>query len=97
MGVGRVHRDLTGLARTLGEAGDAARLAATRAASGHFVHVDRLGLGRLLLAWTRTDTFLPAARSLGAGSPALKAEYDRSGEGRSNLRYGYVATAEASA
>jgi DNA-binding PucR family transcriptional regulator len=28
------------------------------------VHVDRLGLGRLLLAWTRTGTFLPAARSL---------------------------------
>jgi hypothetical protein len=64
MGVGRVYRDLGGLARTLGEAGDAARLAATRTASGHFVHVDRLGLGRLLLAWTRTDTFLPAARSL---------------------------------
>lgn len=64
MGVGRVHQGVTGLARTLGEAGDAARLAATRIASGHFVHVDRLGLGRLLLAWTRTDTFLPAARSM---------------------------------
>lgn len=64
MGVGRLYRDATGLARTLGEAGDAARLAATRSASGYFVHVDRLGLGQLLLAWTRTDTFLPAARSL---------------------------------
>jgi len=64
MGVGRVYRDVAGLARTLGEAGDAARLAATRTASGYFVHVDRLGLGRLLLAWTRTDTFLPAARSM---------------------------------
>ncbi len=64
MGVGRVHRGVEGLARTLGEAGDAARLATTRTASGHFVHVDRLGLGRLLLAWTRTDTFLPAARSM---------------------------------
>jgi hypothetical protein len=64
MGVGRLYRDATGLARTLGEAGDAARLAATRSAGGFFVHVDRLGLGQLLLAWTRTDTFLPAARSL---------------------------------
>lgn len=64
MGVGRLYRDATGLARTLGEAGDAARLAATRSAAGYFVHVDRLGLGQLLLAWTRTDTFLPAARSL---------------------------------
>jgi sugar diacid utilization regulator len=64
MGVGRAHQGLDGLTRTLGEAGDAARLAVTRTASGHFVHVDRLGLGRLLLAWTRTDTFLPAARSM---------------------------------
>ncbi|BBG02851.1 MULTISPECIES: PucR family transcriptional regulator [Pseudonocardia] len=63
-GVGRVHRDAAGLARSLGEAGDAARLAAERSASGRFVHVDRLGLGALLLAWTRTDTFLPAARSM---------------------------------
>ncbi|MCU1664148.1 MAG: hypothetical protein QOI36_3233 [Pseudonocardiales bacterium] len=64
MGVGRVHRGAAGLARTLGEAGDAARLASARSASGYFVHVDRLGLGQLLLAWTRTDTFLPAARSM---------------------------------
>lgn len=64
MGVGRVHRGVAGLTRTLGEAGDAARLATTRTSSGNFVHVDRLGLGRLLLAWTRTDTFLPAARSM---------------------------------
>ncbi|WP_233160282.1 CdaR family transcriptional regulator [Pseudonocardia sp. MH-G8] len=64
MGVGRLQRGAGGLARTLGEAGDAARLAATRSASGCFVHVDRLGLGQLLLAWTRTDTFLPAARSM---------------------------------
>jgi hypothetical protein len=64
MGVGRVHRGAAGLARTLGEAGDAARLAGARSASGYFVHVDRLGLGQLLLGWTRTDTFLPAARSM---------------------------------
>jgi len=64
VGVGRVHAGPEGIARTLGEAGDAARLAQGRAATGRFLHVDRLGLAQLLLAWTRTDTFQPAARSL---------------------------------
>ncbi len=64
MGVGSLRTGPEGLTRSLGEAGDAARIAATRAASGHLVHVDRLGLGQLLLAWTRTDTFAPAASSL---------------------------------
>jgi DNA-binding PucR family transcriptional regulator len=64
MGVGRAHHGVPGLVRTLSEAGDAARLATGRSTSGHFVHVDRMGLGQMLLAWTRTDTFLPAARSL---------------------------------
>jgi hypothetical protein len=62
--VGRAHDGPSGIARTLGEATDAARLAVTRSASGYFVHIDRLGLAQLLLAWTRTDTFQPAARSL---------------------------------
>jgi hypothetical protein len=64
VGVGRCHAGPRGVARTLGEAGEAARLAAGRVASGRFLHVDRLGLGQTLLAWTRTDTFQPAARSL---------------------------------
>jgi PucR C-terminal helix-turn-helix domain/GGDEF-like domain len=64
MGVGRAHNGVPGLVRTLSEAGDAARLATGRSTSGHYVHVDRMGLGQMLLAWTRTDTFLPAARSL---------------------------------
>jgi len=64
MGVGRAQYGVPGLVRTLSEAGDAARLATGRSTSGHFVHVDRMGLGQMLLAWTRTDTFLPAARSL---------------------------------
>ncbi|MCJ1712924.1 CdaR family transcriptional regulator [Curtobacterium sp. VKM Ac-2922] len=63
-GVGSVHAGPAGLVRTLGEAGDAARLAAGRPESGWFVHVDRLGLAQLLLAWTQTDTFLPAAEQL---------------------------------
>ncbi len=64
MGVGSLQEGPEGLTRSLGEAADAARIAATRAASGHLVHVDRLGLGQLLLAWTHTDTFAPAAASL---------------------------------
>ncbi|MGP3776869.1 helix-turn-helix domain-containing protein [Streptomyces sp. SDT5-1] len=64
VGVGRAHPGPAGIARSLGEAADAARLAQGREASGRFFHVDRLGLAQLLLAWTRTDTFQPAARSL---------------------------------
>ncbi|WGW11509.1 helix-turn-helix domain-containing protein [Saxibacter everestensis] len=63
-GVGRAHAGAVGLMRSLAEAGDAARLAGTRPQSGYFLHVDRLGLAQLLLAWTRTDTFQPAAAQL---------------------------------
>jgi purine catabolism regulator len=62
LGVGRPHSD--GLAATLAEAADAARLAATRPETGHFLHVDQLGMAQLLLEWTRTDTFEPAANAL---------------------------------
>ncbi|MGW4476279.1 PucR family transcriptional regulator [Nonomuraea sp. NPDC004354] len=71
VGMARPHHGPGGIARSLSEARDAARLAAARAETGKFVHVDRLGLAQLLLAWTRTDTFVPAARSLLA---ALAAE-----------------------
>lgn len=64
VGVGSVKTGARGLAGSLGEAADAARLAANRPESGHFVHIDTLGLAQLLVAWTRTDTFLPAAREL---------------------------------
>jgi PucR family transcriptional regulator, purine catabolism regulatory protein len=64
VGVGRPHPGPEGIARTVTEAGDAARLARGRAESGKFLHVDRLGLAQLLLAWTGTDTFEPAAQSL---------------------------------
>lgn len=63
-GVGRPHPGPEGIARSLIEASDAARLAQGRPESGHFLHIDRLGLAQLLLAWTRTETFQPAARSL---------------------------------
>ncbi|MBW4718499.1 PucR family transcriptional regulator [Saccharothrix sp. SC076] len=64
MGVGRPHARFEGLAKTVAEATDAARLAATRVESGNFLHVDQLGMAQLLLEWTRTDTFEPAARAL---------------------------------
>jgi hypothetical protein len=64
VGVGRAHPGPGGLGRSLAEANDAAKLAESRPAAGRFVHIDKLGLANLLLAWTRTDTFLPAARTL---------------------------------
>lgn len=64
MGVGSLQPGPQGLVRSLGEAGDAAKIAVTRTAGGHLVQVDRLGLSQLLLAWTRTETFGPAAASL---------------------------------
>ena len=64
VGVGRVAAGPSGIASSLAEAGDAAGLARGRAETGRFLHVDRLGLAQLLLAWTRTDTFQPAARAL---------------------------------
>jgi hypothetical protein len=70
-GVGTLREGGPGLSATLGEAADAARLATTRASTGWFLHIDRLGLEQLLLAWTGNDTFAPAARSLlGPLSPA---------------------------
>lgn len=64
VGVGRVLHGPSGITSSLSEAGDAARLAGSRPQSGHFLHVDRLGLAQLLLAWTQTDTFQPAALEL---------------------------------
>jgi purine catabolism regulator len=63
-GVGSLQAGAEGLATTLDEAGDAARIAASRSATGWFVRVDSLGLEQLLLAWTGNDTFVPAAESL---------------------------------
>lgn len=63
-GVGSLQAGPDGLATTLDEAGDAARIAASRSATGWFVRVDSLGLEQLLLAWTGNDTFVPAAQSL---------------------------------
>jgi len=73
-GVGSLKNGSVGLTTSLGEAADAARLAANRSATGWFVRVDGLGLGQLLLAWTSNDTFVPAARSLLA--PVYDAGHD---------------------
>lgn len=63
-GVGSLQQGPVGLAATVDEAGDAARIASARSATGWFVRVDSLGLEQLLLAWTDNDTFVPAAESL---------------------------------
>lgn len=63
-GVGTLQRGGAGFAQTVQEAMDAARLAADRSAAGWFLHVDRLGIEQLLLAWTGSDAFLPAAQQL---------------------------------
>ena len=63
-GVGSMENGPNGLAASLSEAADAARIAVNRSATGWFVRVDGLGLEQLLLAWTRNDTFVPAAESL---------------------------------
>ncbi|MGO2139382.1 MAG: PucR family transcriptional regulator [Leucobacter sp.] len=64
LGIGSLQSGETGLARTLNEASDAAKIATSRSSTGYLVRVDSLGLEQLLLAWTGTDTFLPAAESL---------------------------------
>lgn len=64
VGVGRAHPGPSGVAASLAEASDAARLAGNRPETGRFLHIDRLGLAQLLLAWTRNDTFQPAAAEL---------------------------------
>lgn len=63
-GVSSLENGSVGLAAALGEAADAARIAANRSATGWFVRIDGLGLEQLLLAWTSNDTFVPAAESL---------------------------------
>lgn len=64
VGIGRGRHGPDGLARSLAEAWDAARLARNQPASGRLVHIDRLGLAQLLLAWASTDTFAPTAAAL---------------------------------
>lgn len=74
IGIGRHYQGVAGLVRSLAEAWDAARLARGRPASGHIVHIDRLGLAELLLAWASTETFAPTATALLA--PLLEARGD---------------------
>lgn len=64
VGVGRARPGAEGIANSLTEARDAARLARSREETGRFLHVDRLGFGQLLLGWTRTDSFRPAAEAI---------------------------------
>jgi sugar diacid utilization regulator len=64
IGVGRAYADSAGLTRSLAEAWDAARLARGRQHTSRLVHIDRLGLAQLLVAWAGTETFAPTAARL---------------------------------
>ena len=63
-GVGNIDSGPIGLAETITGASEAARIATARSAAGWFVLMDTLGIEQLLLSWTESDTFIPAARSL---------------------------------
>lgn len=64
VGVGRPQTGIRGIAASMAEAADAARLAATHPERGRFFQIDQLGLAQLLLAWVRTESFQPAARTM---------------------------------
>lgn len=63
-GVGTLESGSAGLVATIDGAADAARIAADRSTTGWFVRIDALGLEQLMLSWTESDTFVPAAKSL---------------------------------
>lgn len=63
-GVGTLESGATGLKLTIDGSTDAARIAANRSAAGYFLRIDTLGLEQLMLSWTESDTFVPAAASL---------------------------------
>lgn len=63
-GVGSLRSGAAGLGRTLGEAADAARLAGSRSRTTWFMPIEGLGAEQLLLSWTESDTFVPAASAL---------------------------------
>jgi len=94
-GVGSLQRGAAGLAATLDEAADAARIAASRSATGWFVRVDSLGLEQLLLAWTGNDTFVPAAESLLAPLQGATGDLLRTLSAYLDQESSLVATAEA--
>jgi hypothetical protein len=61
LGVGRPRLGPMGISETLGEAIYGARLAERRAETGNFVDASKFGATDLLLAWARTETFMPVA------------------------------------
>ncbi|MFF5793863.1 PucR family transcriptional regulator [Paeniglutamicibacter sp. NPDC012692] len=63
-GIGAPDSGPTGLVETINGASEAARIATQRSATGWFVRMDALGIEQLLLSWTESDTFIPAARAL---------------------------------
>jgi purine catabolism regulator len=78
-GVGALGSGATGLRESIGQATDAARLAADRERTGWFLQLDSLGLEQLMLSVAGGDSFARAAASLleplSAGEQQTLAEY----------------------
>lgn len=94
-GVGSIAGGSIGLTTTLNEAADAARVAVNRSTTGWFVRVDGLGVEQMLLAWTGTDTFVPAAESLLAPLRGQNGELLATLSAYLDHESGIAATAEA--
>lgn len=94
-GVGSIAGGAVGLTTTLNEAADAARVAVNRSNTGWFVRVDGLGVEQMLLAWTGTDTFVPAAESLLAPLRGQNGELLATLSAYLDHESGIAATAEA--
>lgn len=94
-GVGTIESGAAGLVATIDGAADAARIAAGRSATGYFLRIDALGLEQLLLSWTESDTFVPAAESLLAPLIARGPELVETLAAYLDHESGIAATAEA--
>lgn len=64
MGIGSLKHGVSGLAVTFSEAQGASRMATGLSKSGYLVQIEQYGVEELLVAWTSSDAFLPAAESL---------------------------------
>ncbi|WP_293696409.1 CdaR family transcriptional regulator [uncultured Agrococcus sp.] len=64
MGVGSLKFGAAGLVDSINEATGASRMATGLSKSGYLVQVERYGVEELLLTWTTSDAFLPAAETL---------------------------------
>lgn len=64
-GVGRPHQDLGGLRKTLGEAREASMISHARSGEvSGAVHIDQIGVQRILMGWFASDDFADFAQTV---------------------------------